>query len=191
MLIAVERLLNAPIMSIQTGQPLGRIVKPIINPFNLKIVAFFVEGPRIDFKPAVMFSEDVREFGSMGAIVDSFDNILSPEGMVRLNEVIEYGFNLKGVKVVDDNGRKLGKVENFNIDPADFRIMQLEVKPTFMQSLKVASFNIYRSQVVEVNNRVIVVKSPDIRVENTINNSNKRQVLSPEFDNPFRKPATG
>jgi hypothetical protein len=47
MLITIERILNQPIMSLQTGQPLAKIDTPIVNPNNLKIVAFYVSGPFI------------------------------------------------------------------------------------------------------------------------------------------------
>ena len=63
MLITIERMLNQPVMSLQTGQPLAKIDSPIINPNNLKIVAFYVSGPMVDFNPAVLFAEDIREFG--------------------------------------------------------------------------------------------------------------------------------
>ena len=88
MLVGINHLIGAPVMSLQTGQPLARLDSPIINPRNLRIVAFYVSGPKVDFKTAVVFTDDIREFGEIGAIVDSSDNILSPEGMVRLLEVI-------------------------------------------------------------------------------------------------------
>jgi sporulation protein YlmC with PRC-barrel domain len=117
MLITIQNMLGAPVMSLQTGQPLATLDGVIIDPHNLKIVAFYVSGPLVEFSPAVLFSEDIREFGEMGAIVDSSDNILSPEGMVRLGEVIDYGFTLEGIWVVDDHKHKLGKVENYTLNP--------------------------------------------------------------------------
>ncbi len=187
MLITIERMLNQPVMSLQTGQPLAKIDSPIINPNNLKIVAFYVSGPMVDFNPAVLFAEDIREFGDMGAIVDSSDNIMSPEGMVRLNEVINYHFQLPGILVVDENKRKLGKVESYVIDPDNLQIQQLYLKPSLAKSLSVAHLTVARDQIVEVDNNKIVVKTPTAKegvaaqvahiTENTI-----------PFENPFRKP---
>ena len=42
MLLPIERLLNAPIMSLQTGAELARISEPIIDPRSMAIVAFYV-----------------------------------------------------------------------------------------------------------------------------------------------------
>lgn len=173
-------------MSLQTGQPLARIDTPIVNPNNLKIVAFYVSGPMVDFNPAVLFAEDIREFGEMGAIVDSSDNIMSPEGMVRLNEVINYNFQLPGISVFDENKRRLGKVESYTLSPDNLQIQQLYLKPTLAKSLSVAHLTVSRDQIVEINNDKIIVKAPTIR-EKAVSVVVPSENAVP-FENPFRKP---
>ena len=49
---------SQPVMSLQTGQQLATIGDPIVNPRNLKIVAFYVSGPLVDHTPAVLFTEE-------------------------------------------------------------------------------------------------------------------------------------
>ena len=187
MLITIERILNQPIMSLQTGQPLAKIDTPIVNPNNLKIVAFYVSGPMVDFTPAVLFAEDIREFGEMGAIVDSSDNIMSPEGMVRLNEVINYHFQLPGILVIDEHKRKLGKVESYTLNPDDLQIQQLYLKPTLVKSLSVAHLTVSRDQIVEIDHDKIVVKAPTVTSQVASNVAAKSENAIP-FENPFRKP---
>ncbi len=175
-------------MSLQTGQPLAKLGQPIINPNDLKIVAFYVSGPMVGFSPAVLFSEDIREFGEMGAIVDSSDNILSPEGMVRLGEVMSYGFVLDSMNVVDEEKRKLGRVENYVLDPDTFMIQQLYLKPKLMKSLSVAHLTVSRNQIVAIDNDKITVKTPTVR-EKAVKKA--KAGTAPEtvaFENPFRKP---
>ncbi|MCL2173778.1 hypothetical protein FWH58_00535 [Candidatus Saccharibacteria bacterium] len=187
MLLTIRNMLGAPIMSLQTGQPLAKLGMPIINPHNLKIVAFYVNGPMVGFSPAVLFSEDIREFGEMGAIVDSSDNLLSPEGMVRLGEVISYGFILDGIHVVDEQKHKLGRVENYTLNPDDFMIQQLYLKPTLMKSLSIAHLTVSRDQIVAIDNDKITVRTPTVRekAEQKIVAVNPSAV---PFENPFRKP---
>ncbi len=175
------------VMSLQTGQPLATIGNPIINPRNLKIVAFYVSGPLVDYDPAVLFTEDIREFGDIGVIVDGADNIMSPEGMVRLGEVIGYNFTLDGIHVADDHKRKLGKVENYTLDPETFDIQQLYLKPTLMQSLSISSLTINRSQIIDINNDRIVVRTPTVK-EKAVDKIAAITENAVPFDNPFRKP---
>jgi uncharacterized protein YrrD len=186
MLITIDNLLGSPVMSLQTGQPLAQLDAAIINPHNLKIIAFYVSGPLVDFSPAVVFAEDIREFGDLGAIVDSSDNILDPTELVRLNEVISYNFELANIWVVDEHRHKLGRVENYTLDPESFLIQQLYLKPTLMKSLSVANLTVSRNQIVAIDNQKITVKSPTVR-EN-ITSKVPAKLNDAGFENPFRKP---
>lgn len=176
-------------MSLQTGQPLCQLKEPIINPYNLRIVAFYVDGPRLDFSPAVVFADDIREFGKIGAIVDSVDNVMSPDGMVRLDEIIQYEFILDGIMIVDEDGHRLGKVSDYIIDTLNFEIQQLYVKPRLWQSLSTTDKIINRRQIIKIEPERITVRSPKVKAHNeiTTNTTTARQMLNPDFDNPFRK----
>lgn len=187
--MSINRILGAPVMSLQTGQPLGRLSAPIIDPYTLRIVAFYVEGPRLDFSPAVLFTDDIREFGRLGAIVDSVDNIMSTDGLVRLNEIINYNFTLNRIPVVDNNKRKLGKVNAYVIDPLNFEIRQLQVKPSVFRSLSTAELLVNRSQIIKVEPDKITVKVPTVQqpAREVTTTDDSRRILNPEFDNPFRK----
>jgi uncharacterized protein YrrD len=190
MLITIKNMLGRPVMSLQTGQPLAKLDLPIIDPHNLKIVAFYVSGPMVDSNPAVLFSEDIREFGEMGAIVDSSDNILSPEGMVRLGEVISYNFVLDGINVIDEQRHRMGRVENYTLNPDDFMIQQLYLKPTLMKSLSVAHLTVGRDQIVAIDNDKITVKTPTVREKAVQKATPKSNPDAIAFENPFRKPKT-
>ncbi len=190
MLVGINHLIGAPVMSLQTGQPLARLDSPIINPRNLRIVAFYVSGPKVDFKPAVVFTDDIREFGEIGAIVDSSDNILSPEGMVRLLEVINYNFLLTGLPVSDDHHQKIGKVDSFTVDPVNFMIRQLYVKPTLLQRFLVANVVINRQQIIKIEPKRIIVKAPTVQQKQASPGSEGSHFLDPKLDNPFRKKPT-
>lgn len=195
MLIPINRLLGAPVMSLQTGYPLCRLSSPIINPYNLKVVAFYVDGPTLSFKPAVLFSEDIREFSPrVGAIVDSADNIMSPNDLVRLADIINYNFNLDNLLVIDQQGHKLGHIRGFSIDSISYEVEQLYVKPGFFKSFSTAEFLINRQQIVKVEPDRITVKTPTVeaKAKDSLSASQRRQILNPDLDNPFRshKPVT-
>ena len=188
MLIDIQSLLGANVMSLQTGQPLAKLLEPIVDPRNLKIVAFYVAGPMVDFAPAVLFSEDIREFGRLGAIVNSGEQILPlDENLVRLQEIIDLGFQLEGILVVDEQKHKLGKVENYTLVPENFVIQQLYVRPTLMKSLSVAHLTVGRDQIVAIDNQKITVKTPTVKEEKLAGSMVKNLGLG-DFENPFRKP---
>jgi sporulation protein YlmC with PRC-barrel domain len=186
MLITIAQMLNTPVMSLQTGTELARIDQPIIDPHNLKIMAFYVHGMRLDFEPAILFTDDIRELGNMGAIVDSTDNIMPPDGLVRLQQLIAYNFKLDGIRVIDDHKHKLGRVENYTINPDTFEVQQLYLKPTFSKQFSLASLTIDRSQIINIDNQKIVVRAPSVRAKTAQTVSATPNAVP--FENPFRKP---
>ena len=173
-------------MSIQTGKRLATLGEPIVDPNDLSIVAFYVNGPLLDYNPAVLFTSDIREVGSLGAIVDSSENLMSPNGLVRLEEVINYGFRLFGIKVIDDHKHKLGTVESYGFNPDTSSIEQLYLKPNLGKRFLTASLTINRNQIIEIDNQKIVVKSPDIKVVEKVKKVVNENGIP--FENPFRNP---
>jgi sporulation protein YlmC with PRC-barrel domain len=183
MLLPRDRLLNLPVMSLQTGTQVGTAVRHIIDPRRLNIVAFYCEGPLIDFNPAILHISDIREFSSIGLIVDSADNIMPPDDLVRLKEIMDYNFDLEGKPVVEEGGHKLGKVGNYTVDSESFYIVKLHVRPTLLQSFGRAELLVDRTQIREINDKQIVVQRATVQDENRA-----RFSPLPAIDNPFRKP---
>ena len=58
MLISYSRLIGAPILSIQAGGPIATIKSAIVDPNDLKILGFHLEGPLLDHADTTIL--DVR-----------------------------------------------------------------------------------------------------------------------------------
>jgi uncharacterized protein YrrD len=182
MLILKDSWQSVPIMSLQTGLQIAETGELIIDPRQLKIIAFYCNGPQINFQPAVLYIDDIREIGSMGMIVDSADNIMSPKGLVRLQEVLDYGFDLIGKHVIEDNGNKLGRVSDYCIDNKSYFIVKIHVQPAMFKMWGTAELVIDRSQIIEINDKAIVVRSATAKEEKGV-----KMPVSLAVDNPFRR----
>lgn len=180
MLIAGSRLIDAPVMGLQTGSELARTSKAIIDPRTLKIVAYELTGSLLDTHPSVLRVMDVREFSEIGLIVDSSDEFVSPADIIKLNEIYILNFNLIGMSVVDEKGHKLGKVDGYTIETGGFLIQQLSVKRPFLKSLTDTQLLVHRTQISEINDTSIVVNS-EIKVQPMLPN------VKANYHNPFRK----
>lgn len=184
MLTPIKRFLGAPILSLQTGSEVAQTSDCIIDPRQLKIVAFRVSGNNLDYADSVLHPEDIREISNIGIIIDSSDKLMSTEGLVRLQEIIDFGFVLDGIRVEDDRHRKIGTVGDYAVDPDSFIVQQLYVKPPLVRSLSVTTHIIHRSQIASINNKRIVVKSPSIPAKEQL-----ASAVQATFNNPFRAPA--
>ena len=178
MLIPITHFHELPVMSLQTGSQLAMLGEPIVDPRKLTVVAFYVTGPQLDEQESLLHVSDIRELSDIGAIVDSSDSLMSTEGLVRLQEIIGFNFKLLGIKVVDEHGHHLGKVDDFSLEPETYSIQQLYTKPGLLSSFTASTNIIHRSQIVSVTNEQIVVKSPTIT-------EGVQQAAGQAFANPF------
>ena len=182
MLISIDNLLGIPVMSLQTGTQLAETTAAIVDPRQLSIVAFYVDGSGLEESPSILHPADIRELSDIGIIVDSTEKLMSLEGLVRLEEIIGFEFELIGLKVIDEHKRKLGKVASYSVETNGYTIMQIYTEQSLIRSLSTMGNTIHREQIVSVNNEVMVVQSPTVR-EGV---AKAAQDASSAFVNPFR-----
>jgi hypothetical protein len=181
MLLSGSRLINAPVMGLQTGSELARTSREIVDPRTLEVVAYELTGPLLNIHPSLLRVMDVREFSDIGLIVDSSDEFVATDDIIKLHDIYELHFMPIGMTVVDEKHHKLGKVEGYTLETGGFLIQQLSVKRPIWKSLNDTELLIHRTQITEINDTEIVVQSeakvPDHIIESV------RTV----YANPFRK----
>lgn len=185
MLITGDRLLHTPVLGLQTGSELARTKDAVIDPANLKILAYELSGPLLSNEPSLLRIADIREISDIGLIVDSSDEFVGPDDVIKLGEVYKLGFKPVGMRVVDSKGSKLGKVNGYTIDTTHFIIHQLSVKRPLLKSLNDTELLIHRSQITEINNETIIVNAEAETPEPLM------ESVRGSYVNPFRgKPTT-
>lgn len=180
MLLLGSRLIGTPVMSLQTGTRLAHISAPLIDPSNLKIIAYVVDGPLLDEHPSILRLADVREVGEVGMIIDSSDEFIGLNDVIKIKELHNLNFTLVGMTVTDQARRKLGKVEDYSVDTDTFKVEKLHVKRGFIKSLSQTSLLIHRSQIIEINNQSIIVRAAADKIQ-PVTVAERR-----EYTNPFR-----
>lgn len=167
-------------MGLQTGSQLAIAKTPIIDPGNLKIVAYEVDGPLLTEKPSFIRIADVRELSDVGMIIDSSDEFIGANDVVAIEKVYKQGFRLIGLNVIDESKRKLGKVDDYSLDTGNFAIQQLSVRRGVLKSLSETELLIHRSQIVEINDISIIVRTTAKKLESIAKTGHLN------YMNPFR-----
>ena len=181
MLIEGSKLLNYPILSLHTASKIAEVKALIIDPNFLKVVAFEIN---VASSKQCLFLEtaSVREFSKMGMIVDSDEEFVEQGDVIKLKEMIELGFTLENMKVLSKKKTMLGRVEDFIVTTDNFRVMQLIIKRPIYKSLIDPELVIGRSEIHEINDTEIIVKSE----ESTIMKKSGALDFVPNFVNPFK-----
>jgi len=173
-----SQFISTPVMSLQTGQALAKVSTPLINPDNLKIEAYFIEGASLDHHPSLVRIADFREVSALGIIIDSSDEIIKPDDVISIDKLIKIKFQLIGISVVEDTGRKIGKVFDYTIDVDTFYIAQIYTNSKKLSSINQTTVILHRDQIIEVSDKQIIVKSAAAAVADD---------RVPVFVNPFAK----
>ena len=186
-------MIGAPVLSLHVGGPVANTREAIIDPEDLRIVAYTLEGAIIKNDPDVgdiLDTQDVREISDSGLIVDSTDRFTTREDVVRLDKIMDLGFSLVGLKVVTQDGKKIGKVVDYTMDSGTFMVYQLIVQRPFMSSLLDPELTINRSQIIEIDDYKVTIKhdKAQVKVPKEKKKSEPEEFV-PNFTNPFRKPA--
>lgn len=181
MLVDSSRLINCPVLSLHIGGEIARTVEPIINPNGLRIVGYVVDGPLIE-NENILQIRDIREYSKMGIIIDSIDELVNSDDIVRLKEIAQIRFKIIGHRVVTKKGTKLGKVVGYTINVDTFEIQQLIVQPSIIKAFIGSELLIGRSEIMEVDDNTVVVRDE----ENKIREKSLKEDFVPNFVNPFR-----
>ena len=181
MLIEGSKLLKYPILSLHTASRIAEVKGLVIDPNFLKVVAFEISATS-SRQSLFLEASSVREFSKMGMIVDSDEEFVEKDDVIKLKETIDLGFSLDNMKVISKKKAMLGRIEDFIINTEDFQIMQLIVKRPIYKALIDPELVIGRSDIHEINDREIVVKSE----EGTIMKKSGTLDFVPNFVNPFK-----
>lgn len=181
MILLESTLSNIPIMGVQTGGELARLATPIIDPASLSIVAYVVSGRLLSHHPIYLRIADIRELSDIGVIIDSIDEFVEPGDVIKIDEIVRLQFALTNMRVRDEKGTNLGKVVDFTIDTGSFYIQQLTIRRPLMYSLTDTELLIHRTQIIEINDKAIVVHSHAQAPEP------ERTEVVGSYVNPFRK----
>ena len=172
-----------PILSVQDSGKIGTISNTIVDPDNLKIIAFRVHGAIGSDGGNILDTRAIREYSQFGLVIDSTDELVKDDDIIKIKNVLELNFSLLGLKVETKKGSKLGKVLDFTVTEDNFSVQQIIVKRPTVKSFFDSELVIPRSEIVEITDYKIIVRDE----EKVIKERALKEDFVPNFVNPFRK----
>jgi hypothetical protein len=160
MLYLSTQLNNRPLLSIRSSGRIGNVIEPIINPHNLHIDAFYCQTPHSK-DHSILLDIYVRQFTAKGIIIDDHHNLSEPTDLIRLKPVLDLNFHLLDKPVLAEH-KRIGKVAEYAVDKESLFIQKLYIIPPVWQSLNQNRLIIDRTSIIEVTDRHIVIKGPEV-----------------------------
>ena len=187
MLVYNSRLSNTTVLSVQDGGPIGKISGSIVDPDNLKIIAFYVNAPNINSTQNILDVQSIREYSNYGMVIDSTDELVGTSDVIRIQQVLDLNFDLLTLTVETKKGSKLGQIIDFTASSDDFLVQQIIVKRPLVKRFIDPELTISRNEIVEITDYKIIVRDE----EKTIKKRAENEDFVPNFVNPFRKTEPG
>ena len=93
-------MIGMPVLSLHVGGAIAKTTHAIIDPENLGVVAYELDGPIIKNDPEVgdiLDVKDIRDLSNDGIIVDSADRFTTRDEVIKFDKIMKLHFNLVGL----------------------------------------------------------------------------------------------
>ena len=161
MVVFGSKLRNVPIIGLSSGTQIGLAERPVIDWTTLKIAGLICSTR--ENSSLLLLAQDVREYNSGVILINSEDDLVASQEIIRLQPLLKAEFRLIGAQVRTESGTKLGQVSDYTFDPRNFEIQQLHLKRNLLRGLIAGGLIIHRRQIVEVTPAIIVVRDGEVR----------------------------
>jgi len=164
MLINAKKLINLPIIEAVTMKKVAVVDNLIVSPENGAVLAFLLRKNFLSNKNRIVVLHDVREMYIDGLVTNSKDNIINPDEVIKVKSVLDQNIFLLGSRVITQNSKILGYLEDFIFDTGFSAIVTLIVKKRFSTEKRIISaeriLNIQPGRIVirDISNKVEVPK---------------------------------
>lgn len=154
------------ILSLRTGGPIGHALSPVINPNNLRFEGWYATaiGER---DPKILPVGEVRDIIQKGIVVDDHVSITDMDDLIRIKDIVDTGYEVIGKIVKTDSKRRLGKVQDYAVDDKTMYIKKLYISQNMIKNFSTQQLIIDRDQIVEINDKEIIVRETTSRVGST------------------------
>jgi len=156
----ISTIQNMPILDLETGEVLGRVVSWVVKAKEQRLAAFLLNKISPFKVPSVIVPADVVEYGPDMIVARDKESIIASKEVIGLPELISQKHVLVGFRAETENGTKLGIVEDFIFDTVNSEIKTYYISPTGVASIIGHSKIIPSEQVLRIQlrpNKVIFI----------------------------------
>jgi len=123
----IKTIVGTKIVHEETGDTLGFLNLPIINPDTGVIEAFWVKPASITIGASILQTSDILSF-KKNIYIRSRDRITDPSDVIRITEILDDGRRFMGSSVKSEKGNVYGHVYNVTFSTETYVIRQIYAK---------------------------------------------------------------
>ncbi len=116
MFIEAKKLIGLPVAAVDTQSKIGEIRDILVDPENGRLLGFLIKEGGIFSSNKVLSGVDIADWDPNGLVTSSIDNLVPPQEIVRVNDIIKKKIFLLGMPAKTESGKSLGNVEDLLVD---------------------------------------------------------------------------
>lgn len=155
--VLASHIQGLPVISLQNGETIALIRRPIIEIAKFEVVALECNAAR-QYQRLAILPQDIRQLSDSHVLVESEEELVEPQEVIRLRQSIEKPFEPIGKLVVSELERRLGRITNYEINLENNRIQRLWVRPAKIKFWFGPEIAIDRTQIVDVTPKRVIVR---------------------------------
>ncbi len=157
MLLEVSKVVGLPVGFMEEGRRGAQVSDIVFDPSQMKIIGFLAKGGGFWSSEKVIALSDVLEVDAGGVAINSVDDLLDKEEIVRVGELLKKKTHLLGLRVYDKEEKYLGRVYDGVFEAETGYLFRIYVKNIWRKYI------FERKQINSIDNKKIVIDT-----ENTI-----------------------
>lgn len=155
MLLEIKKIMSLSVGALDVSAKVGDVEKIIVDPKEIKVIGFLIKIGTIFPKFKVVSFQDVIELDDSGIVIGSNEDLLEREEIVRIKDLLKYKFTILGLRVKEENGQKIGFIEDGLIDSQTGDLLRIYTRDL----LNIRKLVFERSRIIKMDLKEVVVKT--------------------------------
>lgn len=153
MLKLLSTIIGRPVISQRDGRRVTTVVEAVGDSATAKVVAY-----KIGAGPSLLSTTDVLAYLDDGLVVSDADALQPESELVRVKQLGDTRTKFLGSKVVTEQGKRLGTVNDILIETDGHFLIRLHVRPSWPARLFANERIVSRERIVRLSAREVVVR---------------------------------
>ncbi len=128
MLLELSKIRGVPVGVMDEQKAVGSVEMPVVLADDAKVIGFLIRLKGIMSRKKVVSFADVVDLDGKGLVVNSADNLLAIDEILRIKDILRQGFKLIGLPAKTKNKKYLGRITDAVIETTSGDIIRLYVK---------------------------------------------------------------
>ena len=151
MLIELSKFTGMPVGALDEGTLIGHVRRALVDPDAGKIAGFLVKENGLFGALKVISTIDVVDVERTALVINSRQNLVDRNEIVRIAKILEYKFNFLGLPARTKEGRMLGRVTDAVVDSITGEILRIYTR------FLARSYAFERSRIEEITWQEIIL----------------------------------